>query len=216
MTTDVRAVLFDFGGVVLSSPIDGFLAYEASAGLPRGFLQRINLTNPDTNAWACMERGEIDEHEFYRRFEAEAQQLGHPIDARHALAQLTGEVRPIMLDAIHALRSRYTVACLTNNMTIGHGTAMASTPEKAAEIAEVMKLFEYVVESRLIHARKPEPVFFARACEVIGVQPKHCVFLDDLGQNLKTARALGMTTIKVTSASQALAELETVLGHPVL
>lgn len=215
MTDDVHAVLFDFGGVVLSSPIDGFLAYEASAGLPRGFLQRINMTNPDTNAWACMERGEISEDEFYRRFEAEAVALGHALDARAALAQLTGEVQPIMLDAIKSLRSRYTVACLTNNMTIGHGTAMASTPEKSAEISNAMALFEHVIESRVIGARKPEPKFFARACEVIGAEPKRCVFLDDLGQNLKTARALGMTTIKVTSVSQALAELETVLGHPV-
>lgn len=211
----IRAVLFDFGGVVLSSPIEGFHAYEARAGLPMGFLQHINMTNPDSNAWACMERGEIDEPEFYRRFEAEARALGHAIDARAALAGLTGEVRPTMLAAIGALRERYTVACLTNNMTIGHGTAMASTPARAAEIASVMGMFDFVIESRVIRARKPEAAFFTRACEIFGVVPEHCVFLDDLGQNLKTARALGMTTIKVTSADQALAELADVLGHAI-
>ncbi|HEY0254413.1 MAG TPA: HAD-IA family hydrolase [Kofleriaceae bacterium] len=213
--TEIHAVLFDFGGVVLSSPIDGFRSYEARADLPAGFLQQLNLANPDTNAWACAERGEIDEDEFHRRFEAEALARGHTIDSRAVLGAITGELRPAMLDAIKTLRSRYTVACLTNNMSIGHGTAMASTPERAAVIAEAMQLFEHVVESRRIGARKPEPRFFARACEVIGVPPEHCVFLDDLGQNLKTARALGMQTIKVTAVRQALDELEAVLGHPI-
>jgi putative hydrolase of the HAD superfamily len=213
--TDIHAVLFDFGGVVLSSPLDAFHAYEARAGLPANFLQTINTLDPDTNAWACMERGELSEAEFYRRFEDEARALGHVIDARAILGQLTGELRPVMLDAIRTLRSRYTVACLTNNMPLGLGTAMASSPARAAEIADAMALFDHVVESREIRARKPEPRFFSRACEIIGVPPRHCVFLDDLGQNLKTARFLGMTTIKVVTVARALDELEAVLGHSV-
>jgi putative hydrolase of the HAD superfamily len=214
-TTDIRAVLFDFGGVILSSPIDGFLAYERSAQLPRGFLQRINSTNPDGNAWACMERGELDEATFCARFEAEAAALGYTVDARAVLGQLTGEIRPALVDVIRALRSRYRVACLTNNMPVGHGSAMARSPELAAAIAEVMALFAHVVESCKIGARKPEPRFYARACEIVGVAPEHCVFLDDLGINLKPARAMGMTTIKVGDPAQAIAELEAILGHAV-
>ena len=84
MTGGIRAVLFDFGGVILSSPIDGFRAYERTAGLPPGFLQRINSTDPDSNAWACMERGELDEATFCARFEAEARVHGYTIDARTA------------------------------------------------------------------------------------------------------------------------------------
>lgn len=213
--TAIQAVLFDFGGVILSSPIDGFLSYERAAGLPAGFLQRLNSTNPDSNAWACMERGELDEPTFCARFEAEARAAGHTVDARFVLSRLSGEIRPAMVAAIRALRTRYRVACLTNNMPIGHGSSMARTPELAAQIAEVMALFAHVVESCKIGARKPEPRFYARACEVIGVPPEHCVFLDDLGINLKPARALGMTTIKVGDPAQALADLEAALGHPV-
>jgi putative hydrolase of the HAD superfamily len=212
---EIRAVLFDFGGVILSSPIDAFRAYERAAGLPAGFLQRLNTLDPDNNAWACMERGELDEGTFHARFEAEGRAQGGRFDSRTVLSQLSGQLRPEMVDVVRTVRTRYRVACLTNNMPIRFGSAMASTPERAAEIAEVMALFEHVVESCKIGSRKPEPRFFARACEIIGIAPEHCVFLDDLGINLKPARAMGMTTIKVGDPAQAIGELETVLGHPV-
>jgi putative hydrolase of the HAD superfamily len=213
--TDIRAVLFDFGGVILSSPIDGFRAYERAQALPAGFLQRLNTTDPDTNAWACMERGELDEAAFCARFEAEAGAHGYTIDARAVLGQLTGQIRPALVDAIRTLRTRYRVACLTNNMPVGHGSAMARTPELAAAITEVMALFAHIVESSKIGARKPEPRFYSRACEIVGVAPEHCVFLDDLGINLKPARAMGMATIKVSDPAQAIADLESVLGHSI-
>ncbi|HEY0482064.1 MAG TPA: HAD-IA family hydrolase [Kofleriaceae bacterium] len=213
--SDIRAVLFDFGGVILSSPIDGFRAYERARELPAGFLQRLNSTDPDTNAWACMERGELDEATFCARLEAEALAAGHAIDARLILGQLTGQIRPEMVEVIRTLRPRYRVACLTNNMPIGHGSAMARNPELAAEIAEVLAVFAHVIESCKIGARKPEPRFYARACEIVGVAPEHCVFLDDLGINLKPARAMGMATIKVGDPAAAIAELESLLGHPV-
>jgi putative hydrolase of the HAD superfamily len=213
--TAIRAVLFDFGGVILSSPIDGFRAYERRAGLPAGFLQRINTLDPDTNAWACMERGELDLATFHARLEAEARAQGHEIDARAVLAQLSGQIRPEMVAVVRTLRASYRVACLTNNMPLGHGAAMASNAERAAEIAGIMALFAHVVESCKIGTRKPEPRFYARACEIVGVAPEHCVFLDDLGINLKPARAMGMTTIKVGDPGQALADLEAVLGHAV-
>ena len=213
--TAIRAVLFDFGGVILSSPIDGFRAYERRAGLPAGFLQRINTLDPDTNAWACMERGELDLATFHARLEAEARAQGHEIDARAVLSQLSGQIRPEMVAVVRTLRASYRVACLTNNMPLGHGAAMASNAERAAEIAGAMALFAHVVESCKIGTRKPEPRFFARACEVVGVPPEQCVFLDDLGINLKPARAMGMTTIKVGDPGQAIADLEAVLGHAV-
>jgi len=213
--TAIRAVLFDFGGVILSSPIDGFRAYERRAGLPAGFLQRINTLDPDTNAWACMERGELDLATFHARLEAEARAQGHEIDARAVLSQLSGQIRPEMVAVVRTLRASYRVACLTNNMPLGHGAAMASNAERAAEIAGAMALFAHVVESCKIGTRKPEPRFYARACEIVGVAPEHCVFLDDLGINLKPARAMGMTTIKVGDPGQAIADLEAVLGHAV-
>jgi putative hydrolase of the HAD superfamily len=214
MTAEIRAVLFDFGGVILSSPIDGFRTYERQAGLPAGFIQRINTTNPDSNAWACMERGELDEATFHDRFQAEGLALGYRFDSRAVLARVSGTLRPEMVAVVRSCRARYRVACLTNNMRLRFGPAMAEDSGRAAEIAEVMALFEHVVESSKIGARKPELGFFQRACEIVGVAPEHCVFLDDLGINLKAARALGMTTIKVGDPAQAITDLEAVLGHP--
>ncbi|HET7502186.1 MAG TPA: HAD-IA family hydrolase [Kofleriaceae bacterium] len=211
----IRAVLFDFGGVILSSPIDAFRAYERQAGLPAGFLQKLNMIDPDRNAWACMERGELDEDTFHTRFEAEGRAQGYAFDSRAVLALLTGQLRSEMVAVVRSLRAHYRVACLTNNMRLPTSPGTANHPGRAAEIAEVMALFEHVVESCKIGARKPEPRFYLRACELVGVAPQHCVFLDDLGINLKPARALGMTTIKVDEPAQAIADLEAVLGHPV-
>lgn len=211
MTT--KAILFDFGGVLLSSPIDAFLAHERAAGLPRGFVQKLNTIDPDHNAWACMERGEIDADEFHRRFDAEARRSGHLLDSRALLSTITGTIRKEMVDVVVAAKKRYVVACVTNNMALGHGTAMAPTAALAAPIAEVMALFDHVVESCKIGMRKPERRFFERACAIVGVAPEECVYLDDLGTNLKPARVMGMRTIKVVDPLAAIEELEATLGH---
>ncbi|APR77416.1 HAD-superfamily hydrolase subfamily IA, variant 3 [Minicystis rosea] len=209
----IRAVLFDFGGVIASSPFSIFRDYEARAQLPPGFLQGLNMRDPDGNAWACMERGEIDAETFYRRFEAEAQAAGGTIDARALFGSFAVRVRPEMVSAVRALKARgYRVACVTNNMRLGHGPAMTNTPELALEVEEAMACFDHVVESCKIGARKPETRFFEHACQRVGVAPHACVLLDDLGINLKTARALGMTTIKVIEPGSALTELASVLG----
>lgn len=212
---EIRAVLFDFGGVIMSSPIDAFVQFEKENNLPSRFIAEVNLAAPDTNAWACAERGEIDQAEFVRRFEQEALARGHTVDGRKVLGVLAGSLRPEMVTAIKKCKERYKVACLTNNMNAGIGSAMQTTTERAQQVAEVMKLFDFVIESWKTGARKPERKFYDRALEVIGVPAENCVFLDDLGVNLKAAKALGITTIKVGDPAVALRELEGILGHSV-
>lgn len=209
-----KAVFFDFGGVFTSSPFEAFNRYEAERGLPRDFIRRLNAANPDANAWARLERNACTIDEFCTAFEAEARALGHEVSGREVLALLAGELRPEMVAALRRVRARYKTACLTNNVAMGEGPAMMRSPEKAAEIAEVMALFDAVIESSKVGVRKPEPAFYRLACEALGVEPGEVVFLDDLGVNLKPARAMGMTTVKVTSPGQAIAELEGLLGLP--
>ena len=202
---DVRAVLWDFGGVILSSPFEAFAAYEREHGLPEGFLRQLNATNPDTNAWARLERSEVDLEGFSEQYEAEADAAGHRIDAGAVLALLSGEVRPAMVQALRRIREEgLAQACLTNNV--------AGTEAVRPELAEVMALFDTVLESSKLGVRKPDPRFYDLALEAVGVAPAEAVFLDDLGINLKPARALGIRTIKVVDPDQALAELEAVLG----
>ncbi|HYM32390.1 MAG TPA: HAD-IA family hydrolase [Candidatus Cybelea sp.] len=215
MALSIRAVLWDFGGVILSSPFEAFNRYEDAHGLPRNFIRRLNATNPDTNAWAQLERSAVNIEEFCRLFEAEALAAGHRLDANHVLAILSGDIRPEMVAALKSVKQRYVVACLTNNVRAGDGPAMSRSPEKASAVAEIMALFDHVIESSRIGVRKPEPSFYRLACERLAIQPEEAVYLDDLGINLKPAKAMGMRTIKVESAEQAIAELEAVLGHPV-
>lgn len=208
----IRAVLWDFGGVISTSPFDAFRRFEEERGLPRDFLRRVNSTNPHSNAWACFERGEIDATIFGERFCAEAKALGQDVHGSDILPLIAGEIRPRMVDALKKVKARYRIACLTNNMPHGHGPSMTGSPERAKAVAEVIALFDLVVESSKTGVRKPEPAFYERACRLLDIQPAEAVFLDDLGINLKPAAAMGMTTIKVTDPEAALAELGGILG----
>ena len=203
----IRAVLFDLGGVVFTSPFDSFARYEHDHGLPEGFIRGLNSTNPDANAWARLERAEVSLDEFCTLFEAEAKDAGGELDARDVLALLAGEVRPEMVEAIRRCRARLKTAALTNNWI----------PEEDGErpLRDVTdELFDVVLESSKIGLRKPDPRIYELACEELDIAPPEAVFLDDIGANLKPARAMGMTTIKVTDPSEALAELSKLLEIP--
>ena len=199
-----RAVFFDFGGVISSSPLEGFREYERRNGIPEGFIVRVNSTNSDANAWARIERSDVTLDEFDELFAAESERLGHRIPGRAMIALLRGMIRPEMVRALDILRKhQFILGCLTNNV-VNLGSS--------AEHEEAFAKFDFVVESSKVNVRKPERRFYEIACELADVSPEECVFLDDLGINLKTARQMGMATIKVTSADQALGELAELVG----
>ena len=209
-----RAVLWDFGGVILSSPFEAFNRYEDEAGLPKDFIRSLNARHPDTNAWAKMERSEVSLEGFVTLFEDEARQGGHQVDGWKILQALSGDIRPQMVEALRRCKAAFRVACITNNMKAGAGPGMARSPEKARAVADIMTLFEHVVESSKLGLRKPDPRIYRHACELLDVPPQDCIYLDDLGINLKPARAMGMRTIKVGDPDQAIAELEAMVGIP--
>jgi putative hydrolase of the HAD superfamily len=200
-------VLWDFGGVILESPFDAFGRYERAEGLPEGFIRGINATDPHTNAWARMERGEVTLEQFFDLFEAEARAAGHVIDARRVLALLSGALRPDMVEAVRRCSARIPTGLVTNNFVAGG----AARPE----IEEVLASFHVVIESSKVGLRKPDPAIYSLACDALGVAPNETVFLDDLGINLKPARAMGMRTIKVIDPADALDELEEAVGFAV-
>ncbi len=216
-----KAVLWDFGGVILSSPFEAFRRYESEHGLPIDFIRGVNATNPHSNAWALMERSEISTKQFDDLFAKEAAALGHHVRGADVLSLLAGEIRSEMVDMLDRVKDAgVLVACLTNNVDSGNvdsgnidtGAGNVDGRDRAARIAEIMARFDLIVESSKIGVRKPEPRFYEIACELLGVQPEECIFLDDLGINLKPAAAMGMTTIKVTSAAQAITDLGNALG----
>lgn len=215
MQAELKAVIWDFGGVVTSSPFDAFARYEAERGLPANTIRQINATDPDSNAWARFERAEIDAAAFDSLFAEEAARVGHDVRGADVLALLSGDVRPAMVSAIDAIKaSGFRTGCITNNVPAGHGAGMALTLGKAETIGAIMARFDHVIESSKAGIRKPDPRIYLMMCEALAVDPAHCVYLDDLGINCKPAAALGMHAIKVVSEAQALADLEAAVGIP--
>ncbi len=199
--------MWDFGGVILSSPFEAFNRYETEKGLPLNIIRSVNATNPDSNAWALLERNDISPAQFDAQFADESEALGHRIPGADVLALLSGDVRPAMVAALdHVIASGFRTACLTNNVV---STSPDPSPRQI-EVAAIMGKFDHVVESSKVGCRKPEPRFYEIACELLDVSPTECVFLDDLGINLKPAAAMGMRTIKVGAPEIALQELS---GH---
>ena len=207
-----EAVIWDFGGVFTTSPFDAFNRYENERGFPPDTIRRINSLNPDTNAWARIERSEVDAATFNELFRTEALSAGYDIPGADVLALLSGDLRPAVVAAFFACKARFKVGCITNNAPTGKGAGMSSSSEKARQVAEVFGQFDHVIESSKAGVRKPDPRIYRMMCEALSVPPSACVYLDDLGINLKPAREMGMQTIKVVSEAQLLSDLSRATG----
>ena len=205
----IEAVIFDFGGVLTSSPFEAFARFETERGLPIDIIRRTNAANHLENAWARFERAEVDIDTFDTLFAEESRALGAEVRGRDVLPLLQGDLRPEMVEALKRIKAQFKTGCITNNLP---ANAIGSMTGRSLYIAEVMVLFDHVVESAKIGLRKPDPRIYRMMVETLRVDPKNCVYLDDLGVNLKPAREMGMTTIKVASGAQAIAELEAATG----
>jgi putative hydrolase of the HAD superfamily len=206
----IEAVIWDFGGVITTSPFEAFARFEAERGLPADIIRRTNAINHLENAWAKFERAEVDIDAFDELFAAESLALGGAeVRGRDVLPLLFGDLRPEMVEALRRIKTRLKTGCITNNLP---ANAIGSASGRVLYIAEVMALFDHVIESAKIGLRKPDPRIYRMMVDALGVDPGSCVYLDDLGVNLKPAREMGMTTIKVVNAPQALAELEAATG----
>ncbi|OHB29556.1 MAG: HAD family hydrolase [Phenylobacterium sp. RIFCSPHIGHO2_01_FULL_69_31] len=208
----VEAVIWDFGGVFTTSPFEAFNRMEAERGLPKDLVRRVNSTNPDSNAWALFERNEIDAARFDTLFLEESTALGHPLRGADVLPLLNGQLRPRMVAALQACKQRFKVGCITNNVVSMHSPGQDTTQRSAGAMAQVMPLFDAIIESSKAGVRKPDPKIYLMMCDLLAVKPEACVYLDDLGINCKPAAGLGMTAIKVVDVDQTLAELSAATG----
>ena len=196
-----RAVIFDLGGVVLDSPLHAIAAYERELGVPAGFVNRVVVDTGPDGAWSRLERGELSRRAFEEAFEAECRAAGHALSAAAMMERiaLCGP-RPRMLGAIRTIRgSGRKVAALTNNWAHEGGGG--------SETDALREHFDVFVESSKLGLRKPDPRIYEHVCNALEILPREAVFLDDIGRNLKAARELGMTTIKVETEGRALEEL---------
>ena len=209
----IAAVIFDFGGVITSSPFEAFNRLEAERGLPQDFVRKVNAINPDSNAWARFERAEVSAAEFDALFAAEARAQGFELAGRDVLGVLAGTVRPAMVRALDQLKAAgFRIACITNNVPTGSGAGLARSTDRSDALEQIFARFEHVIESSKAGVRKPDPRIYLMMCEKLGLEPQACVYLDDLGVNCKPAAQLGMAAIKVTGEAQALADLSALVG----
>ena len=213
-----RAVIFDLGGVVLGSPLHAIAAFEEEHGIPAGFINHHVAGSAPDGAWHRLERGEVGVgEEFFRLFDRELQQAGREISSRQMMERIrtVTEPRPVMLEAIDRLRAAgLLVAALTNNWS--HSGPGGEEGEDGhldrLQGAGLKERFDHFLESSVLGLRKPDPEIYRYACRVLDIEPREAVFLDDIGANLKSARALGMTTLKVDDPETAIVELEEVVG----
>ena len=200
-----KAIIWDFGGVITSSPFEAFNQFEEANGLPKDIIRTINSENPDTNAWAKFESNSITIDVFNDLFLKEAKAKGFDIKGRDIIKLLKGSIRKNMLSFLRELKSDFKLGCITNNVK------SSSEENNDNETKEAMSLFDHVIESSIVGIRKPNPEIYMMSCDALKVSPDQCIYLDDLGINLKPARELGMTTIKVIQPEDAIQEVRNLL-----
>ena len=200
-----KAIIWDFGGVITSSPFEAFNQFEEANGLPKDIIRTINSENPDTNAWAKFESNSITIDVFNNLFLKEAKAKGFDIKGRDIIKLLKGSIRKNMVSFLRELKSDFKLGCITNNVK------SSSEENNDNETKEAMSLFDHVIESSIVGIRKPNPEIYMMSCDALKVSPDQCIYLDDLGINLKPARELGMTTIKVIHPEDAIQEVRNLL-----
>ena len=202
---DLKAVIFDIGGVLTNSPVVAIREYAVGEGVDYSVLGPM-IADHDL-AWSRWERSEITAAEFHEQFESEGRERGITISAAGVMDAAFGgqAVRPRMVNVVRHLKGRVRLGAITNNVL----REEAAPSERGFDLQE---LFEVVIESAKVGLRKPDARIYRMACEALDVRPEESAFLDDIGANLKGARALGMTTIRVDHTDSAIDELERALG----
>tara|TARA_B100000035_G_scaffold225814_1_gene194283 strand:+ start:530 stop:1156 length:627 start_codon:yes stop_codon:yes gene_type:complete len=199
-----KAVIWDFGGVITSSPFEAFNKFELDNNLPKDIIRTINSENPDDNAWAKFERNDVDINEFDTLFSKEADKKGFQISGKQVVKLLSGDIRKPMVDFLLSLKENYKLGCITNNIQ----NSKDDKVNHLNQASQVMKIFDHIIESSRVGLRKPDPKIYYMSCDALGVRPEECIYLDDLGINLKPARKIGMTTIKVIDPNDAIDEVK--------
>lgn len=212
----IEAVIFDFGGVFTTSPLENFARFEAENGLNEKFIGGVIKNNHHTNAWAKFERAEISLDEFDTAFAEETKSAGFEVSGRTLIGLLKLEFHTEMIECLHRVKSKgLKTGCITNNLPEFDSKAMVGEAKNKAIAEEILSSFDHVIESAKAGVRKPEARIYEMMCEALKVKPQACVFIDDLGINLKGARNVGMETIKapIGDVSPAIRELDALLAR---
>eukprot|EP00667_Euglena_gracilis_P022778 EG_transcript_25502 len=208
MGPPVRAVIFDFGGVVFDSPVPLLNRCAERCGCDPLVLQRLFSASPTFHR---LERGHISAEEFCGPFQEELDAANLPLDARTLLVALAAiRPRPHVLAALADLRRRgLRVVALTNNFK------RRAADERGTGVAAMDPHFDAIFESCVLGLRKPDAAIFEHVLAALAVPAAQCVFIDDLRPNLRAAARLGLRTLHARDDRTFLADLFALLGDPV-
>ncbi|KAJ7309822.1 hypothetical protein JRQ81_007892 [Phrynocephalus forsythii] len=205
-----KVVIFDMGGVLLPSPLRVAADWEVRNRIPAGTIAQAFVSGGKDGPWMKYMRGELTPAEFLQQFGQLCSVMANcsvPVDS--FFSEFTGPMstqHPVMTEAIKCIRSEgLKTAVLSNNFYLPNGESFLPLDRKQ---------FDVIIESCQEGVCKPDPRIYKICLERLGVPAKESIFLDDIGQNLKTAGQLGMKTVKVEELDSALRELESHLGFP--
>jgi putative hydrolase of the HAD superfamily len=211
MSTAIRAVISDFGGVLTTPLLQAFAAMDAQNAIDRGAMGRAlaRVAERDgAHPLFELECGRMTEADFLGRLSAALEEdLGRLVPLQSFAERYFAELRPNqeMLAFLAALRDGgLRLALLTNNVREWEPRWRAMLP--------VDELFEVVVDSAFVGMRKPDPAIYELTCARLGVEPAACLFVDDNEPNCAAARALGMTVVWFRDTAQAIADMRGALG----
>ena len=211
-----EAIIFDFGGVFTTSPVSSFAKFEREHGIPEKFIGGVIKSNIHGGAFAQFERAEINLDTFDRLFAEETKAAGYEISGRTLVSLLKLDFHPVMIDALARVKAAgYKTGCITNNLPdMGSEEMVAAAAGNLETLNTIFSNFDHVIESSKAGVRKPEPRIYEMMCDALNTAPEKCIFLDDLGINLKPAKAMGMRTIQVPleDVKPAIRELESFLS----
>jgi putative hydrolase of the HAD superfamily len=195
-----KGLLIDWGGVLTTDLFASFASFCEAEGLEAAKVR--DLFRHDEAARDLLvefECGRVGEDEFERRF---APMLG--VDDAGLVDRMFAGSAPDarMLGAVKAARDAGIKTGLISN-----SWGVDRYPRQLMD-----DLFDGVVISGVVGIRKPAPEIYAMGAEAVGLPPEECVFVDDLGFNLKPAKELGMATVLHTDAAQTIVQLEDLLG----
>lgn len=187
---------------MLTTPVwDSFSAFCESEGLDPDAIKTMFRTDRDALALLRgLERGDLGEDEFERRFGERLGLEGHGklIDSMFA------GMRPLepMVNAVRAVRSGgLKTGLVSNSWSVDH-----------YDRDLLASIFDEAVISAEVRMHKPEPEIYLLACERLGAAPRGCVFVDDLRENCEGAAAVGMTPIRHREPAETIAKLSELTG----
>jgi putative hydrolase of the HAD superfamily len=207
----VEAIISDFGGVLTSPLLDGFVAFEESSGISTeqlGAAMGKIWEDDGRHPLFELETGRMTETTFLDRLGAElTAQLSRPISLDGFGEAYFRHLHPNerLIDYMRSLQARgYRMAICTNNVREWEPLWRAKLP--------VDEIFSVVVDSAFVGLRKPEPEIYALTLERLGVPAQAALIVDDIELNCEAARELGIRAVWFRSTEQAIAEIESALA----